>query len=101
MNRDIFARELRVSSKTLHAWEDGRRYPDTAMLTWLTRYLGWDGQQRRFAVTAVVQRIVTAQSSGEALRKALEDFERITASPRKAAVVSVKPVARKRARRVA
>jgi transcriptional regulator with XRE-family HTH domain len=98
MRRDQFARELRVSSKTLHGWEDERHYPDVATLTWITRFLGWDGQRRRFAVTFLTQRIVEAESSGQALDRAWEEIERVTASPRKAVVISVKPVARRRAK---
>ena len=96
MTRQAFAREIRVSKGTLKAYEEGARQPPQDLLIWIAKQLGWDGHQRDYMVTFVSQRRVTATSAGAAMRACWQDIERITASPRKAAVVSVKPLAPKR-----
>ena len=96
MTRMEFARELRTSAKNVKAWEEQRRYPDVDMLQWIVKHLGWDGAERKFAITFVAQRIVQARSAGEAMRQAWDDIERVTSSPRQARVISVRPVAERR-----
>jgi DNA-binding XRE family transcriptional regulator len=91
-----FANELRVSLATIRAWEVGSRAPAADVLRWVARYLGWGDQEQQFMVTAVIQRVETATSGGVALRQAWEHIERMNGGPRKAAVVSVKPVAHRR-----
>jgi transcriptional regulator with XRE-family HTH domain len=96
MTRAEFAKELRVAPSTLKAWERGERLPAMDLLKWLVGYLGWAGEPQTYVVTALVQRYERANSSGDALRLAWEHIERMNGGPRKAAVVSVKPVARGR-----
>ena len=71
-----FARELRVATSTLAAWEDGRQAPDSQRAAEISDVLGWDGRARRYVVTAVVQRVVAARSSGEAALQARSELER-------------------------
>jgi transcriptional regulator with XRE-family HTH domain len=85
-----FAKELRVGVSTLAAWERGQRFPSGENLRWLARYLGWDGQPRKWVVTIVQQRVVTTDSPGRAVREVWEQIERQQLQPRKTVVYNVR-----------
>lgn len=90
MNRPEFARALKVSPYTLKAWEAGRRAPASDTYRQIAAALGWDGRPRKWAVVFVHEEVVTAKTSGEAMRHVWEALERDN-RPRKTAVFSVRP----------
>jgi transcriptional regulator with XRE-family HTH domain len=90
MNRPEFARTLKVSPHTIKAWEEGRRVPASDTYRQIAAALGWDGRPRKWAVVFVHEEVVTATTSGEAMRTVWEALER-EGKPRKTAVFSVRP----------
>jgi transcriptional regulator with XRE-family HTH domain len=94
-SRTDFAKLLKVSPATLRSWEEGTRAPGVSAVAAISRKLGWDGGQRPFVVTIVVQRVARARSAGKAAREVLEQL-RFEDQPLRAHVYSVRRADTKR-----
>lgn len=91
MTQAQLAKLLRCSVSTVGDYERGASTPDAYRYAEIARQLGWDGEPRRYVVTAVVQRVVVATSAGEAGRRVRDELDRDD-QPDKVAVARVHKV---------
>lgn len=90
MTQEEFAREMRVSVMTIRNWESGRKTPLPETYRAIARKLGWNGRRRKYTVVFVHEVIVTAGSTGEAMRKVWDEIDR-EGRPRKSRLFHVRP----------
>lgn len=68
--------QLGVGQTTIRSWCKATSAPDQDTAAQISHELGWDDAPRRFEVTCVVRRIVTASSAGQAAALAQQELER-------------------------
>jgi DNA-binding XRE family transcriptional regulator len=70
-SKEAMARELGVTSNTIRNWERGKCGPSRLMQRIINQKFGWEIEPRKFVVTTVVQDVVIARTSGEAINLTL------------------------------